>query len=134
MLKGFRDFILRGNVVDLAVGIVIGAAFTTVVQSFVKDIISPLIEILFVQPDFSRFSFTVHGSRFMLGDFINNIIAFLISASVIYFFVVLPVNKLLARFKGPVQTAPTKQCPECKKEELHIEAIRCPHCTALIGR
>lgn len=112
MLKGFRDFILRGNVVDLAVGVVIGASFGTVVTALVKDLLTPLIAALVTQPDFSALIFTVNGSKFLYGDFINALIAFLISAFSIYFFVVMPMNKLLERFKKPAETVdagPTTQ-------------------------
>ncbi|MGC9602366.1 MAG: large conductance mechanosensitive channel protein MscL [Minisyncoccia bacterium] len=114
--KGFRDFILRGNVVDLAVGVMIGAAFTAVVTSLVKDIMTPFIAALVKQPDFSKLVFTLNGSQFLYGDFINALVSFFIVAVTIYFFVVLPVNKLTARFKGPPE-AP-KQSPE---EKLLIE-------------
>jgi large conductance mechanosensitive channel len=134
MVKGFRDFILRGNVVDLAVGIVIGAAFTAVVTGLVKDLVTPLIAAIFTQPDFSSLVFTINGSKFMYGDFINALIAFLIDAAAIYFFVVLPVNKLLARFKGPApEPAATKACPFCKMSDLAADATRCPHCTATLS-
>lgn len=99
MLTGFRDFILRGNVVDLAVGVVIGASFGTVVNSLVKDLLTPLIAALFAAPDFSGLMFTINGSKFMYGSFFNSLIAFLISAGTIYFFVVAPMNRLLVRFK-----------------------------------
>ena len=101
MLKGFRDFILRGNVVDLAVGVVIGASFGMVVTALVKDLMTPFIAAIVKQPDFSKMVFTINGSQFLYGDFLNALISFLIAAAAIYFFVVLPVNKLLARFKGP---------------------------------
>lgn len=107
MIKGFRDFILRGNVVDLAVGIMIGAAFSSVVNALVKDLMTPLIAAIFKEPDFSALSFTLNGSRFLYGDFLNALISFVIVAATIYFFVVVPMNKLLARFKGPVE-APKK--------------------------
>src|SRR4051812_1948179 len=106
-MKGFRDFILRGNVVDLAVGVVIGAAFGAVVQSLVKDLLTPFIAALVQQPDFSKLQFSIHGSVFMYGDFLNALLSFLIVAATIYFFVVLPTNKLLARFKGTPE-APKK--------------------------
>jgi len=99
MIAGFRDFILRGNVVDLAVGVVIGAAFGSVVSALVKDILTPLIAAVFTQPDFSQLVFTLNGSKFMYGEFINALIAFVIAAGTVYFFVVLPMNKFLARFK-----------------------------------
>ena len=100
IVKGFRDFILRGNVVDLAVGIMIGAAFNAVVSSLVKDLMTPLVAAIFRQPDFSKLNFTFHNSQFMYGDFLNNLISFLITAITIYFFIVLPVNRLNRRFKG----------------------------------
>src|SRR6185312_16555576 len=100
-MKGFRDFILRGNVVDLAVGVMIGAAFGTVVNSLVKDLMTPLIAAIIHQPDFSALTFTINDSKFLYGDFLNALIAFLIVASTIYFFVVVPVNKLVSRFKKP---------------------------------
>jgi large conductance mechanosensitive channel len=133
MLKGFRDFILRGNVVDLAVGIVIGAAFSAVVQGLVKDLITPLIAALVQQPDFSTMVFTINGSKFMYGDFINQLIAFLIDAAAIYFFVVLPVNKLLNRFKGPPPAVTTKTCEFCKSSDLARDATKCPHCTSALA-
>ncbi|MBM3261121.1 large conductance mechanosensitive channel protein MscL [Candidatus Kaiserbacteria bacterium] len=106
MLTGFRDFILRGNVVDLAVGVVIGAAFGTVVASLVKDLLTPLIAAIFAAPDFSGLMFTINGSKFMYGTFLNALIAFLIAAGSIYFFVVAPMNKLLAKFKKEQAAAP----------------------------
>lgn len=107
MLTGFRDFILRGNVVDLAVGVVIGAAFGTVVNSLVKDLLTPLIAALMSAPDFSGLAFTINGSKFLYGSFLNALIAFFISASAIYFFVVAPLNKVLARFKKESSTEPS---------------------------
>src|SRR5580658_5220169 len=96
MLKGFRQFLLRGNVVDMAVGVVIGAAFGAVVSGLVKDLLTPLIAAIVKQPDFSSFSFTINGSKFLYGDFLNALLSFLIVAFAIYFFVVLPVNALIA--------------------------------------
>jgi large conductance mechanosensitive channel len=128
-LGGFKKFILRGNVVDLAVGIVIGAAFGQVVQALVKDIITPIIGIFGGQPDFSSWVITVGGARLMIGDFLNAIISFLILALVIYFFVVLPVNKLMDRYKPEPKPAPTKDCPECT-HSIPATARRCPDCTA----
>ena len=134
MIKGFRDFVLRGNVVDLAVGVVIGAAFTAVVTGLVKDLITPLIAAIFTQPDFSGLVFTINGSKFMYGDFINALIIFFIDATAIYFFVVVPINKLIARFKGPApEPTPTKPCPFCKMTDLAVDATRCPHCTAVLS-
>lgn len=94
MLRGFKDFLLRGNVIDLAVAVVIGAAFTGIVNALVKDLITPMIGALGGQPDFSRLSFTIHRSRFLYGDFINNVINFLIAAAAIYFLVVLPIKRM----------------------------------------
>ena len=128
MLKGFRDFILRGNVVDLAIAVVIGAAFTGIVNSLVADLINPLIAAVFHKPDFSYLVLHVHGGVVKYGNFLNALIAFLIIAFVIYFFVVLPVNKLLARFKpAPVVPPATKVCPECLSE-IPAAARRCSHC------
>lgn len=133
MFKGFRDFILRGNVVDLAVGIVIGAAFSSVVQGFVKDLITPFIAAIVKQPNFSAFTFTINGSQFMYGDFINLLIAFLIDAATIYFLVMLPVNKVMNRFKGPAPEVSTKTCDFCKMGDLAKDATRCPHCTSVLS-
>ena len=128
-LGGFKKFILRGNVVDLAVGIVIGAAFTGVVQALVKDIITPLIGVFGGIPDFSTWTVTVNGSRFLIGDFINALVSFLILAVVVYFFVVMPVNRLMDKYHPAPQPAPTKECPECLSKIPEL-ARRCAHCTA----
>jgi large conductance mechanosensitive channel len=108
-MKGFRDFILRGNVVDLAVGVVVGAAFNTVVQSLVKDILTPFIAAIVHQPDFSKLSFTIHDSVFQYGEFLNSLISFLIVAAAVYFFVVLPIDKMVKRFKKPPEPEPEKK-------------------------
>lgn len=125
MLKGFRDFVLRGNVLDLAVGVIIGGAFGTVVTSLVKDVITPIIGSLAGKPDFSAIAF----NHIMIGNFLNAIIAFLLVAASVYFFIVLPANSLMARLKGPVPDAPpaTKACPECLSD-IPIAARRCAHC------
>lgn len=130
MLKGFRSFILRGNVVDLAIGIVIGAAFGAVVTALVKDLITPIIGALGGTPDFSALSFSVNHSRFLYGDFLNALIAFLLIAAAVYFFVVIPVNRLMARFK-PTAEEPTvtKECPRCVSA-VPLAATRCPFCTS----
>src|SRR5579862_4758440 len=99
MAGGFKQFLLRGNVVDLAVGVVIGAAFGGVVAAFTKDLLTPLIAAIFGKPDFSAIVFEVNGSRFLIGDFINAVVSFLLIAVSVYYFVVLPTNALLARFK-----------------------------------
>jgi large conductance mechanosensitive channel len=127
MLKGFRDFLLRGNVVDMAVGIVIGAAFGTVVSAFVKDLLTPFLAALVRKPDFSGIFFTINGARFLFGDFVNNLISFLLIAAAVYFAVVLPVNQLLTRVRGPAAPT-TKQCPECMSQ-IPITAKRCAFCT-----
>lgn len=130
-MKGFRDFILRGNVVDLAVAVVIGAAFGAIVTAFVKDLITPLIAAIGGQPDFSGIYFTINNSKFLIGDFINTLISFLIIAVVIYFFVILPVNKLMARFKPAVAATPdtTRECPYCTSK-ISKAATRCAFCTS----
>src|SRR5215217_2721829 len=128
-LGGFKKFILRGNVVDLAVGIVIGAAFTGVVQSLVKGIITPLIGVFGGIPDFSTWFITVNGSRFMIGEFINALVSFLILALVVYFLVVMPVNRLMDKYRSEPQPAPTKECSECLSKIPEL-ARRCAHCTA----
>ena len=130
MLSGFKQFILRGNVVDMAVGVVIGAAFAGVVGAFTKDLLTPLIAALVGKPDFSAITFTVHGSVFPLGDFLNALISFLLVAAAVYFFVVTPVNMLVARMrKDPVPADPTtKKCSECLSE-IPIDALRCAHCS-----
>lgn len=130
MLKGFKTFLLRGNVVDLAVAVVIGAAFGTVVEALVKDLLTPLIAAVVGKPDFSAIAFTVNGSRFPIGDFINALVAFVLVAAAIYFFVVAPMNAIMARRKkGEAPPDPTtKQCPECLSE-VPIAARRCAFCT-----
>lgn len=131
MLKGFRQFLLRGNVVDMAVGIVVGAAFGAVVTGFVKDLMTPFIAALVKQPDFSAFTFTINGSKFLYGDFVNVAISFLIIAAAVYFFVVVPMNALIARAKKdpPPAEATTKKCAECLSE-IPIGARRCAFCTS----
>ncbi|HTT74880.1 MAG TPA: large conductance mechanosensitive channel protein MscL [Candidatus Binataceae bacterium] len=128
MLQGFKAFLLRGNVVDMAVGIVVGAAFGTVVTSFVKDLLTPLIAAVVKQPDFSKIAFTINGSKFMIGSFINELISFLLIATAVYFAVVLPVTKLMERFNPPPPPS-TKACPECMSD-IPIGAKRCKFCTA----
>jgi large conductance mechanosensitive channel len=131
-LGGFQKFILRGNVVDLAVGIVIGAAFTAVVQALVKDLITPMISLFGGAPDFSNFVLTVGNARFAIGDFINVVISFIILALVVYFFVVLPVNTLMEKYKPESEPAPTRVCPECTSK-IPEKARRCQYCTAQVA-
>lgn len=129
MFKGFRDFILRGNVVDLAVAVIIGAAFNAIVTSLVKDLLTQVIAAIVGKPDFSGVVIKVNATPIYVGNFLNAAISFLIVASVVYFGVVLPLNKLLARFTPPAPAAPaTKPCPECLSE-IPLAARRCSHCT-----
>jgi len=133
MLKGFKQFILRGNVVDLAVGVVIGASFGSVVNSLVKDILTPFIAAIFKAPDFSGLMFTINGSKFMYGNFINAFIAFIIVAASVYFFVVTPINTLIAKTRKEKPLDPTtKKCPECLSE-IPIDAKKCAHCTSVVS-
>jgi|SRR5438309_8296267 len=129
MLSGFKQFILRGNVVDMAVGVVIGAAFATVVSAFTKDLLTPLIAAIVGKPDFSYLGFDIGRTHFPVGDFINAAVAFFLVAVAVYFFVVTPVNLLVSRTrKAPTPADPTtKKCPECLSE-IPIDARRCAHC------
>jgi large conductance mechanosensitive channel len=127
MLKGFRDFIVRGNVVDLAIAVVIGLAFNAVVTAFVKDILTPLIAAIFGKPDFASLTFMINNSQFAYGDVLNAIISFLAVAAAIYFFVVVPMNRLAARRAKPVAVT-TRECPECLSA-IPKAALRCSFCT-----
>jgi large conductance mechanosensitive channel len=129
MIKGFRDFILRGNVVDLAVAVIIGAAFNSVVQSFTKDVLGQLIAAVVGKPDFNNVVFKIYGTDIRIGTFLTATVQFLIVASVVYFGIVLPLNTLLARLKKPAPEAPSsmKTCPECLSE-IPLAARRCAHC------
>jgi large conductance mechanosensitive channel len=135
MLKEFRKFILRGNVVDLAVGIVIGAAFTSVVNSFVNDIINPFVSIFYQGTEFSKATVVVADTTFKYGSFINSLLSFLIVATVIFFFVVKPINSLTERFSRSKDTEePTmRKCPECLSE-IPKAASRCKYCTAKLAK
>jgi large conductance mechanosensitive channel len=129
-MKDFREFLLRGNLVDLAVAVVIGLAFAAVVTAFVVDIVTPLIAAIGGQPDFSRLTFHVNGSTFFYGAFINALIAFLIIALVVFYFVVKPVNRLMARRRTePDVEQPTKECPHCLSA-IPVGATRCAFCTS----
>lgn len=133
MLKDFKQFLLRGNVVDLAVGVVIGAAFGSVVNALVKDILTPFIAAIAKVPDFSNLSFTIRGSQFMYGDFINVSISFLLVASAVFFFVVKPMNLLISRSRKEAPADPTtKKCTECMSE-IPLAARRCSHCTQVVA-
>ena len=133
ILKEFKQFVLRGNVVDLAVGVVVGAAFGTVVTALVKDILTPLIAAIAKIPDFAGLVFTINGSNFMYGEFINALISFLLVAVAIFFFVIKPMNMLIEhsrRNEKPLDPT-TKKCSECLSD-IPIEAHRCAHCTQLV--
>ena len=134
MLKGFKEFLLRGNVVDLAVAVVIGGAFGGVVTALVKDLLTPLIAALVGKPDFSALTFTINESKFLYGEFINAIVSFLLVGAAIYFFIVVPMKTVAARMSKP--TAPpgpaTRPCPECLNE-IPIPARRCGHCTSVVA-
>jgi large conductance mechanosensitive channel len=133
MLSGFKQFILRGNVVDLAVGVVIGAAFGGVVTSFTKAFLTPLIALVAGKAELTGLAFPIHGTTFPYGEFLNSLISFLLISAAVYFFVVTPVNALVARMrKAPAPADPTtKKCPECLSE-IPIDARRCAHCAQLV--
>ncbi len=128
-MKGFKQFLLRGNVVDLAVAVVIGAAFNSVIQAFVKDLLTPLVAAVGGQPNFSAIAFELNHSKFMIGDFANAIVSFLIISAVVYYLVVLPINALIAMSReAPPPDPTTRRCPECASE-ISIQARRCAFCT-----
>jgi large conductance mechanosensitive channel len=132
-MKGFRQFLLRGNVIDLAVAVVIGAAFGAVVASFVKDLLTPLIAAIFGKPDFSNLYFTVNNSRLLYGNFLNAVIAFVLIGAAVYYFVVVPINALMARSRRETPAeAPKKTCPECLSE-IPAQARRCAFCATALG-
>lgn len=134
MLKGFKEFILKGNVVDLAVAVVIGVAFGAIVTALVTDLITPLIGAIGGKPDFSSLYFTINHSRFMLGSFINAVISFLIIAAVVYFLIVMPMNKLMERMKsGKEDDSTEKTCPECLSL-IPKDAKRCKYCTSVLKK
>jgi large conductance mechanosensitive channel len=132
-MKDFRTFLLRGNVVDLAVGVVIGVAFAALVASFVEDLVTPLLAAIFGEPDFSNLTFTINDSQFRYGAFLNALIAFVLIAAVLFFLVVKPVNALMARRKTePDVEGMTRECPECLSE-IPVGARRCAYCTAQVS-
>ena len=133
MLKGFRTFIFRGNVVDLAIAVVIGGAFGQVVTALVKDLLTPLIAAVAGEPDFSAITFTINGSRFLIGDFVNAVLSFFLIAVAVYFFMVVPMNRFTERLRrGEAPPDPTtKKCPECLSE-VAIAARRCAFCTSAL--
>jgi len=132
ILEGFKNFIMRGNAVDLAVGVVIGAAFGSVVTALVKDLLTPFIGAIAKVPDFSVMSFTLNGSKFMYGELINTVISFLLITASIYFFVVMPMNMLNKKIHKGAQTPTTKKCPECQSD-IPLAAKRCAHCTQVVA-
>jgi large conductance mechanosensitive channel protein len=127
LLTDFKKFLLRGNVVDLAVAIVVGTAFTAVVKALVSDLLTPIIALIFGKPNFAALTFTINGSHFAYGDFINNVITFMTVAAAVFFFVVAPINALMER--RAKEDPDTKECPECTNA-IPIRAKRCPECTA----
>ena len=133
-MAGFRDFLMRGNVVDLAVAVVVGAAFGTIVEALTKDLLTPLIAAIVGKPDFSAIQFTVNNSKFLVGDFINAVVAFVLVAMAVYYFVVVPMSRLLPvkAAPAPPPPPPTKSCPECLSE-IPLQARRCGHCTSQIA-
>jgi large conductance mechanosensitive channel len=131
-IKEFKQFLLRGNVVDLAVAVVIGAVFGAVATALVADLLTPLIAAIFGKPDFSALTFTIHNSVFKYGDFLNALITFVIVALVVFFLVVRPINTLISRSrKEPSPDPTTRKCPECTSE-ISIDARRCPFCTSQV--
>ena len=131
-MKEFKQFLLRGNVVDLAVGVVIGAAFGTIVTALVSDLLTPLIAAIAKVPDFGGLKFTINGSQFMYGHFINALVSFILVASAVFFFVVKPMNMLIARArKEPPADPTTKKCAECLSE-VPLDAKRCSHCAQVL--
>ncbi len=134
MLKGFRDFILRGNVVDMAIGVIIGAAFNAIVNSLVKDVLSQIIAAVVGKPDFSNLVFTLNKTPIRYGNFLTAAVSFLIVASVVYFGIVMPINKLMERLKKPEEAAAptTKACPECLSD-IPLAARRCAHCAQVVA-
>ena len=132
MLKEFREFILRGNLVDLAVAVVIGTAFGAVVAAFVKDLVTPLIAAIGGKPDFAGLAFTINDSKFLYGDFLNVLLAFLIIAAVVFFFVIKPINALMARRQPDTAVdVTTRACPDCVSD-IPITATRCAFCTSKV--
>jgi large conductance mechanosensitive channel len=132
-VKGFRAFLLRGNVIELATAVVIGVAFGVVVTSFVKDLVTPLVAAIGGQPDFSTLTFTINNSKFLYGDFLNALIAFVLISAVVYFLVIAPYTALMARSRKELPADPTtKKCPECLSE-IPIDARRCAFCGEIVG-
>ena len=130
LVSDFKQFVLRGNVVDLAVAVVIGTAFAAVIKALVTDLLTPIIALIFGKPSFEDLSFTINGSHFLYGDFLNALITFLSIAAAVFFFVVAPINALMKR--RAQEDPDTKECPECTSA-IPVKARRCPQCTAQLG-
>ena len=130
LVSDFKQFVLRGNVVDLAVAVVIGTAFAAVVKALVTDLVTPIVALIFGKPSFENLSFTINGSHFLYGDFINALITFLSIAAAVFFFVVAPINALMKR--RAQEDPDTKECPECTSA-IPVRARRCPQCTAQLA-
>jgi large conductance mechanosensitive channel len=131
VLREFKEFLLRGNLIEIAVGLVLALAFTAVVTSLVEDLITPLIAAIFGKPDFSGLDFTINGSVFRYGQFLNAVLSFVLIAAVLFFLVVRPVNALASR-RAAAEEPSTRECPECLSE-IPAAARRCAHCTAEVG-
>jgi large conductance mechanosensitive channel len=131
MLKGFKEFMLKGNVVELAVAVVMGAAFGAVVTAFVKDLLTPLVSAIFGKPSFERLQFTINNSTFLYGDFLNGLVSFLLIGIAVYFVVVVPMKAYTEHMKQKAGSAAptTMKCPECLSD-IPVAAKRCAHCTA----
>ena len=129
MLKDFRSFVLRGNMIDLAVAVIIGVAFGLVINALVKDLLTPLIAAIGGKPDFNNLTFTVHHSVFRYGDFVDQVISFVIVAASVFFFAVVPLNKMLKRLHMLPAETPTKKCPECLSD-IPEAARRCAFCAS----
>lgn len=133
-LKGFGTFVARGNVIDLAVAVIVGSAFTAVVNALVKDVLTPLVAAIIGQPDFSRLGFTIRSTHFPIGDFVNALITFVLDALVIYYAIVVPFRTISSRLRPPDQPVlAMKTCPECLSE-IAQDARRCKYCTAVLTR
>jgi large conductance mechanosensitive channel len=127
LITGFKQFLFRGNVVDLAVAIVVGTAFTAVIKAIVADLLTPIIAVIFGKPNFEALSFTINGSHFAYGDLLNNLFTFLTVAAAMFFLVVMPINALMAR--RAKEDPETRECPECTSA-IPVKARRCPLCTS----
>jgi len=128
MVKEFKDFLLRGSLLDLAVAVVVGAAFTAVVNALVKDLLTPLIAAIVGKPDFAGLTFTINHSQFAYGSFLNAVVSFVLVAAAIFFFVIKPVNHVMRRLGRTPEEDPVRECPECLSK-VPVAATRCAYCT-----